>query len=239
MNTINFVVHQKVNPSLLQVSDLKLIHDEDLTVTWQSGKVWSQDLWPNRVGGGYSHIINWPNASTCIEVAMKIIDDNPDYYTSDDFKLLLQYERLTIAIPKAYVDQMLNSPSGFTSVINDVWVNQYRVNLGKYLLQSIGPVQNPSDGWDSEIFMNFTPVIPPTELTDLCRAAQTRRYVLFQHGIGVYAPGKPAILHTNAKEEYVEHPQLGRVPAGLQYIDFNDWDGANKDYTKEDLKTTG
>ncbi|QXI40091.1 hypothetical protein [Pseudomonas xantholysinigenes] len=239
MNTIDFFIRQELQPSLLQLSDLELRYDARLEVTFRSGRIWSQEISPNLVDGGYELVVKWPDAKLCVAVAKELVEKYPEYYASEDFQLLLQYERLGMAISKKHVVQMLESPSRFTYEVNFTWMQQYHANLGKYWLHSIAPVQNSEDDWDSAVFMNFTSVTVPTTLTDLREAAVRRRYALLQHGIGIYAPGKTPILYTNAKGQYVEHPELGVVPTGLQYLDFSQWDGTNQDYSQGDLKQTG
>lgn len=240
MDKMTFSQYNPQHSNALSFSEPKLVHDPRLKVTWKSGSIWSQEVNPELVLGGYSHTVYWPNASTCIEVAKELIKRYPDYYSDPEFVLLLQYERFGVAIPKAYLDDMLSRPARFTYWVNGAWAEMYREGLtGKYRLLSTGAVQNSEEGLDQRFVMNFSAVYSPVVLADLLEAVNVRRYTLFQHGIGVYAPGKTPILHTNASAKYVTHPDLGEVPAGLQYIDFVEWDGARYEYNYEDLKVTG
>ncbi|AKM30939.1 hypothetical protein AB870_13700 [Pandoraea faecigallinarum] len=172
-----------------------------------------------------------------IATAKKVLAAHPDYIVDpNNYRLTFVYERLYIDVLGINVDRMLNDPDLLEYFINSIWLSLYFVDLGPYMemipfnavIRSRQPEIKPS--WA------FVPKVADTDLQDLINAVHSRQYILMHQGVGLSAPGKETLLYTNGSGAYVDHPDFGRLPAGLTYLDLRTWNGETRDFTKADVR---
>ncbi|MCI3207591.1 hypothetical protein DBA20_21835 [Pandoraea capi] len=176
------------------------------------------------------------SAQSAIDIAKDIMARHPDYTAGGDHTVVFVYERLGLGIPAGDVlDEVLSGPPGYRNWINLLWVTGYRVGLGAHFqLASVGPIVQ-TDAAEAVPTWRFSPTFAGADMERLIEAVHMRQYLLLHQGIGLTAPGKPMILHTNGGEHFTDHPDFGVVPGALRYIDLRKWEGETRNFGESDM----
>ncbi|GAB3627687.1 hypothetical protein GCM10027419_25380 [Pandoraea terrae] len=171
-----------------------------------------------------------------MSVAKDIIKKYSEYTEDGQHIVTFAYERWGIGLPAGPVlDEALSSVSGFQFWINYGWA-QYFVGLTAYFaMAASGAAMDPANDFISPRWL-FQPMVSGAERSRLITAVRLRGYVLMQQGVGISAPGRPTILHTNGAAHFTDHPEFGTIPGGLSYVDLTRWEGESRPFTPRDVQ---
>ncbi|AHB08674.1 MULTISPECIES: hypothetical protein [Pandoraea] len=220
----------------IEDDNAKLIHEPRFAGSFVEGSMNVSELSPGLWGATLEMTMLSASAEKTIAVAKSLFEKYPEYLVNNDYRVIFSYERMGLRIPPgAALEETLSGVPGFQRWINLLWTTEYRVGLGAYFqLTSAGPLVH-GEGNEIRPTLMFMPTIEGANQDRLIQAVRSRQYVLLQQGVGISAPGKPTIIHTNGGAHYTEHPDFGVVPGGLGFIDLRNWDGESRDFTMADL----
>jgi len=155
-------------------------------------------------------------------------------YDIEDRALIFLFGREAVTVPGTMIDEVLSSPEWFQYWLNAGWV-QVGYDSFPYEIGHYSAVVSPDlDRTRPET--HFVPVDTSTEdKTHLLSAVKLWGYMLYHHGIGIAARGKPIVMLTSGTGRWVEHPRFGQLPSGASYIDLRSWQGDDRIFSESDL----
>jgi hypothetical protein len=219
-----------------------LIHDEGFKTNFSSGRI--ETLNPsgsNWVGKITLKITSLP-AITLLSTEKEIMANNQDYYLMPDF-----YSRPVFCHTEYYLDQsstdmLLNGD--LTSFVHytNIMLKQFDhpIFFPRTFIQiengSINTASNTIDlvCWVYSL-LGYTP--SKEQMVNLIKT--DLRWLPIRLGMGVTAPRLPTKIYSSGSDRFVNHPVLGQIPGGLDYLDLMKWDGQDRDFLTSDIEHTG
>ncbi|MBB3228637.1 hypothetical protein FHW69_003279 [Luteibacter sp. Sphag1AF] len=221
--------------SLLDIGESRLEHDDNLYVTLKSGRFTEAHLDDGTWNGAFTVETECTPGRKVIAVARDLIAKHPDYTENNGHSIIFGYEKFGVAFQGDVLNEILSDNALFTYYFNGVWM-EYVVSLSDFFeYRTLGPIaQLDAASVDLRFWLLQTQFGPSHE--EFVKAVRKVGYIPLNVFVGIMAPGKETVIRTPGSEAYVDTP-LGRVPGGLQYIDFSQWSEGSVTYSEGDLKT--
>jgi hypothetical protein len=222
--------------------DVILIHDDRFKTNFSSGRI--ETLNPsgrNWVGKITIKITSLP-ATILLSTEKEIIANNQDYYSKPDFYSRPVFCHTEYHLDKSSTDTLLNGDlTNFVHYTN-VILNQFIYPSFFYRLFiqiENGRVNTTEDDIELTYWIYSSQGSTPSKEELISRIKTDLRWLPVRLGMGVTAPELPTKLYSNGSDRFVNHPILGQIPGGLDYLDLMNWDGQNRDFLPSDIKYTG